>query len=164
MGLRKDQPSPRSSYILKHGTGIQMLLQNTHDYFSSCNSEFSVYRDMGTGAQGPTRPVFSQSNHIMKGCSETSLSEAFAKTAKSNAEDPRLHDILSCWKDQRAGAGTEGIRLSWPLSYLLKTLDSLFRYSVYPAAGRKNNQFYPSPKFLSSLTSSQNVNDTGISI
>lgn len=85
-----------------HDTGIQMLLQNTHDYFSSCNSEFSVYRDVGMGAQGPARPVFSQSNHIMKGCSETSLSEAFAGTAKSNAEDPRLHDILNCWKDQQA--------------------------------------------------------------
>lgn len=141
-----------------------MLLQNKHDYFPSCNSEFSVYRDVGMGARGPARPVFPQSNHIMKGCSETSLSEAFAKTAKSNAEDPQLHDILSCWKDQRAGAGREGIRLSQPLSYLLKTLDSLFKYSVYPAAGRKNNQFYPSPQFLSSPTSSQNVDETGISV
>lgn len=122
--LQKDKPSPRSLYILKHDTGIQILLQNTHDYFSSCNSDFSMYRDVGTGAQGPTWPVFSQSNYIMKGCSETSLSEAFARTAISNAEDSQLHNILSCWKDQkvkRAEAGMEVIRLSWPLSYLLKT-------------------------------------------
>lgn len=85
------------------------MLHNTHDYFSSCNSDFRVYRDVGTGAQGPTWAVFSQSNHIMRGCSDTSLSEAFARTTKSKAEDSQLHDILDDILLERS-EGQEGRR------------------------------------------------------